>query len=98
MNHQKNINRAWIVFFGIWFLLLTGTLDTWFENPGIKQWHLLKEGVQKKRQEIVEVESDSELLKETAKQLQSNPAAQEREIRRVLGYLGPNEVVFEFSQ
>jgi hypothetical protein len=33
-----------------------------------------------------------------AKELQTNTAAQEREIRKVLGYLDEQEAVFEFSE
>jgi cell division protein FtsB len=96
----KNITptRAWIAFFGIWFILLTGTLDFWLQTPGLKQWYRVQANVSERRQEIADIEAKTGVLQEVAKQLESNSAAQEREIRKVLGYLGDQEVVFEFSR
>ena len=91
-----NPNRAWLFFFGIWALLLTGMFDSWLQSPGLKQWYKVKTSLQTRRQEIDEVEARSNMLQQIAVQLDSNPIAQEREIRKVLGFLGDNEVVFDF--
>jgi len=88
-------NRLWIAFFAIWCLLLTGVLDFWFQSPGLKQWMKLETSVSHRRQEIADIEAQSAMLNEVARQLDSNSVAQEREIRKVLGYLGDQEVVFE---
>ena len=91
-----SIHQVWFVFFGIWFVLLSGVLDFWLHTPGLKQWASVESSLLDKRHEIDKIEVRSNLLKTIAIQLESNPSAQEREIRKVLGYLGENEVVFEF--
>ena len=48
-------------------------------------------------QEIGVIEERSDYLHHVARELESNTVAQEREIRKVLGYLGDQEAVFEFS-
>ena len=92
-----NWNRAWAGFFAIWALLLTGTLGFWLKSPGLKQWYAVSKSLSEERQEIAEVEARSILLSHMAHQLEFNSVAQEREIRKVLGYLGDQELVFEFE-
>jgi len=88
----------WFGFFGIWLLLVSGLLDFWIKSPGLKQWLQVELLLRKQRQEIVEIEKKSDNFKLVAGQLEHNPIAQEREIRKVLGYLGAQEIVFEFSR
>ena len=92
---DDQIRKLWIGFFGIWLLLVSGLFDFWIKSPGLKQWIQVELLVQKKRTEIAEIEAKSESAKNVIHQLESNPVAQEREIRKVLGYLGEQEVVFE---
>ena len=92
------VGKAWAIFFAVWLILLTGLLDAWLQTPGLKQWYKVEAALRGRRQEIAAIEAKTELMKETAKQLDANGVAQEREIRRVLGYLGEHEVVFEFSR
>jgi len=98
MNIKKlNMNRVWFAFFAIWMILLTGTLGFWMKTPGLKQWHSVSSQVKERRQEIGTIEARSDLLINAAHQLEFNSVAQEREIRKVLGYLGEQELVFEFT-
>ena len=92
-----SIHKIWLGIFGVWFLFLTGLLDFWIQSPGFKQWYKVESSLSERRQEIGAVEARSASLHDVIKQLDVNPIAQEREIRRVLGYLGEKEVVFEFS-
>ena len=94
---QINTHRVWLVFFGVWLLLLTGFLDFWVQSPGIKQWYRVASNLNERRQEIDLIESRSTYLHHVARELDSNSVAQEREIRKVLGYLGEQEAVFEFN-
>jgi hypothetical protein len=89
------IKKMWLAFFGIWFVLVSGVLDFWLKSPGLKQWIQVELLLRNKRQEIVEIEAKSDAFKNVASQLEHNPVAQEREIRKVLGYLGDHEIVFE---
>jgi hypothetical protein len=90
--------RLWMIFFGFWLFLLSGVLDFWVQSPGLKQWVRVNSILEERRQEIGAIEVRSRYLSQVAHELQENSVAQEREIRKVLGYLGEQEVVFEFSQ
>jgi len=92
------IKKMWLGFFGIWLILVSGVLDFWIKSPGLKQWLQVELLVRKQRQEIATIEAKSESFKHIAYQLENNPIAQEREIRKVLGYLGEQEIVFEFTK
>ena len=87
-----------MAFFGIWLVLVSGLLDFWLKSPGIKQWLQVEYQVHERRQEIADIEAKSEQFKNVIHQLETNPVAQEREIRKVLGYLSNQEIVFEFVQ
>jgi hypothetical protein len=89
-------NRIWGSFFLVWIVLLSGVLDFWVKSPGLKQWIKVNHQLDQKRLEIGAVEARTGLLLQVSRELQSNSAAQEREIRKVLGYLDEQEVVFEF--
>ncbi|NDF13706.1 hypothetical protein EB061_00045 [bacterium] len=91
------VDKVWIAFFSIWVVLLTGALDFWIQSPGLKQWWRVNTMLDVRRQEIDKVEEKTVLLQQVLRELQENPIAQEREVRKILGYLGEQEVVFEFS-
>jgi hypothetical protein len=90
-------DKLWMGFFFVWVFLLTGILDFWIQTPGLKQLWRVSSMLESRRQEIDGVEAKTALLSQIYRELQENPIAQEREVRKVLGYLGDQEVVFEFS-
>lgn len=94
----RKIKKMWFAFFGIWLVLVSGIFDFWLKSPGLKQWFQVELLVRKRRQEIADIEVKSAQFKNTAHQLETNPVAQEREIRKVLGYLGDQEIVFEITR
>jgi hypothetical protein len=96
LKKKFDINRVWAAFFGIWLVLLSGLLDFWLKSPGLKQWYRVASALSDRRQEIDAIEGRSSHLQYVAKELETNAIAQEREVRKVLGYLGEKEVVFEF--
>jgi len=97
LGNRISKNRIWGSFFLIWVLLLTGFFDFWVKSPGLKQWFNVNGQLSQKRHEIDAIEARTTFLLQVAKELQTNPVAQGREIRKVLGYLDENEAVFEFS-
>ena len=97
LQSKLDINRLWLGFFGIWLILLSGLLDFWLQSPGLKQWYRVAATLSERRQENGVIEERSDYLHHVARELESNTVAQEREIRKVLGYLGDQEAVFEFS-
>jgi len=98
LKNRLNRNRIWGIFFGVWLLLLSGLLDFWVQSPGLKQWFKVNSQLGESRHEIDLTEARTSFLLGVAKELQTNTAAQEREIRKVLGYLDEQEAVFEFSE
>ncbi len=96
LKKKIDIHRVWIGFFGVWLILLSGLLDFWLKTPGLKQWIRVASTLSDRREEIETIEERSTTLQHVARELESNTLAQEREIRKVLGYLGEHEAVFEF--
>ena len=68
------------------------------KTPGLKQWAEVRQMIRARNQEIAFVEEESARLKATELSLENSPAAQEREIRKVLGFVDQNEIVFEFDK
>jgi hypothetical protein len=94
---KLNPSRIWLGFFAIWIILLSGLLDHFVHSPGLKQWYQVESSLRDARQEIATIESKTTLQLQVAHQLENNVVAQEREVRKVLGYLGDQELVFEFQ-
>jgi hypothetical protein len=94
---KTSSHKLWLFFFSFWALMLTGMFDPWIQSPGLKQWVRVRTTLQERRYEISEIEARSTTLHQVASQLEFNPIAQEREIRKVLGFLGAHEVVFDFE-
>ncbi len=97
LSRRLDRNRIWGAFFLIWVLLFSGILDFWVKSPGLKQWIKVNSQLNEKRLEIGATEARTTLLLQLSRELQSNTAAQEREIRKVLGYIDEQEAVFEFT-
>ena len=95
---MKRLNRIWLAFFIFWSVMLTGVFQFWLKTPGLRQWAQLQTILTERKQEIAVVEAHSERLRQTESHLENNPAAQEREIRKVLGFVDDSEMVFEFEK
>jgi cell division protein FtsB len=93
---KNRITHAWCGFFLLWLVLLSGALERWVGGPGLVQWLQVRSLVAETRARGEEIEFELSRLDGLRRQLESNPAVQEIEIRRVLGYLRPNEMVFEY--
>lgn len=89
--------RVWLGVFALWALFLTGVLSPIGGGPGVLQaWRLYALDDNKDAQ-IAELESEIEQLGRDAERLEKSRVAQEREIRRVLGYAAPDEIIFDFT-
>jgi hypothetical protein len=90
-------NGFWITVFGVWFVFLSGLLTPFLGTPGIIQALRLRHTLETK-QALVSLHEDELLrLQSRIGQLQKSPVAQQVEIRRVLGYAAPNELIFDFT-
>ena len=91
------IQKLWALFFSVWLLLLTGLLHPWINSPGLQQWLEIRHVLQEQSQEIKTIEVESARMSGVIRQLETNPVAQEREVRKILGYVDESEIVFDFE-
>lgn len=90
-------NQYWLGAFALWSFWLTGAMYTFTGAPGLIQWFRLQSMIYQKQQELTRYEAEIAELEAEALALQTNPTIQEKEIRKTLGYVGENEIVFDFS-
>lgn len=91
------VSAFWLVFFSIWGLLISGIFENAFHAPGIMQAIELKQLESERRLKLIEVENEIALMQNENENLQKNLALQEREIRKTLGYVAEDEILFDFS-
>ncbi len=97
MNEGLTPSRTWGLVFGIWVLLLTGILAHWGGTPGIIQAFRLASLLSGKQQKVQELETQIAGLDTESVRLEKSRIAQEREIRRTLGYAASDEIIFDFT-
>ena len=89
--------KLWFWLFATWSLLLSGLLSGWIGSPGVLQAVRLSSLLDAKQDQIAKLEAEIERLETERARLHKSPLAQEREIRRVLGYAAQDEIIFDFS-
>lgn len=91
-------NKLWMSIFGVWLVLLSGLLHSFLGSPGALQSFQLQQILTLKQNQVEKAETELMSLQEDAILLEKSKITQNREIRRVLGYAAPNELIFDFSQ
>ena len=91
------MNRIWLILFTFWLLLLSGALTRFVGSPGILQAVRLKNLLESKKAQLTLAQQELQKLEMETSELERNPQAQVREIRRVLGYARPDELIFDFT-
>lgn len=87
----------WIGLFGLWTVFLSGVLTPVFRDPGVIQLMRLRQLADEKRDQISRYETELLQLQEDAALLEKNRLVQQREIRKVLGYAAPGDLIFDFT-
>ena len=91
-----SLNQRWMISYGFWILLLSGALSNFVGSPGaIQAFHLQALRDQKKIQ-LAQITEEVKKLKHESSRLQHSSLAQEKEIRKVLGYSKDDEIIFDF--
>ncbi len=91
-------HRLWAGAFVIWLFLLSGVLTQVLGMPpGGLQLLRLNGLLRSKQAQLAEIESQIIGLSSDQVRLEQSQVEQKREIRRVLGYVAKDEIVFEFS-
>ncbi len=89
-------HQFWFLVFGVWLLLLSGVLSSLIRTPGVLQVFQLSRLLDKKQKELFQLEEALHQTQEEIRLLEKNKAAQRREIRKTLGYVAPDEWIFDF--
>lgn len=101
MTHStpKNLNphRIWLGIFGVWAFILTGALSSIIGSPGAIHAIRLQNLLHAKTTRLEKIQTQVNELQAEADRLEKSAAVQQREIRRVLGYAAPDELIFDFG-
>ena len=103
--------RVWLAAFGVWIFLLTGVvtaisnLPYWSERdtlsttaPGLIQLWRLTRHLDERNERVAAIQREMTELQSEIDALETNPIAQEREVRRTLNYMREDELVFEVRE
>ena len=90
-------SRKWVGLFGLWLLFLSGSIANYVGSPGILQAIKLQELLDTKKTRLSQIQDELNRLQTETTQLENSRFAQEREVRRVLGYAASDEIIFDFS-
>lgn len=90
-------HRAWLIFFVLWLILLSGVLSSYVGSPGALQAFRLKRLLGLKQVQLSSLKNETVRLRSESVRLEKNHPAQLREIRRVLGYAAKDELIFDFT-
>ncbi len=89
--------RLWLMIFGLWAVFLSGLFSSIVGSPGIIQAVRLRSLLQAKQAQMAKFEAEISRVERECESLEKSRVVQEREIRRVLGYAAPDEIIFDFG-
>ena len=93
----RSRHSAWISLFSCWLLLLTGVFASFFGPPGVLQALRLDRLLGSKKAQLNQIQTELQRLEKESHLLSHNRFAQEREVRKTLGYASSKELIFDFS-
>ncbi len=90
--------RAWIAIFAFWLFLLTGiTHEFGAGSPGLLQYSRLNGLLRDRQRSLAESDAEIEKVEAESALLEKSKSVLEREVRKTMGYVGENEMIFDFS-
>jgi len=95
---NRRTRIVWVGVLAFWMMFLTGVLNDVTGSPGALQALRLRHMLASKNGELTDLEQQILKLDSERHRLEDSSAHQEREIRRVLGYAAPGEIIFDFSR
>lgn len=101
---HTHARALWIAGFGVWLFVLSGVPHdigrrlglSFLRAPGFLQYTRLQQQVDRAQKDLQEARETVLSTQAFVRSLENDPKAQEREARRVLGWVSPEELVFEF--
>lgn len=97
VSFQWTPNRLWMAIFGFWLLILTGVFNGLTGSPGLIQRLKLQSLLVSKQEQQALLEQETVRFEQEVVLLERDRLTQEKEVRRVLGYAGKDEIIFDFS-
>ena len=82
----------------VWFVLVSGVVTKWTGAPGLIQYIELSRLLSHKEKKLEKIQAESHELEKQKRLLTKSRAYQLNEIRKVLGYAGEDELIFDFSK
>ena len=76
---------------------MSGALANWGSPPGVIQLARLHSLLDLKQDQLGQLRGEIGRLESDAVLLEKSKITQQREIRRVLGYAAPDEIIFDFT-
>lgn len=91
-------NRAWVAIFGVWLFMLSGlTQHFGVGSPGVLQYWRLNAVLEDRQTQSADTDVEIVRLEREATALEKSRVVQVREIRKTMGYVAENEMIFDFS-
>ncbi|GEM_PF-1809732 len=91
-------NRVWLAVFAFWLFMLSGVTQQFgVGSPGIVQFLGLNHLLEDRQTQSTEIDSEITRLDSDSAALEKSRVVQEREIRKTMGYVAENEMIFDFS-
>jgi cell division protein FtsB len=90
--------KLWLSIFSLWTVILSGATATWTGPPGFIQAIRLRSLLSTKQLKVSGLQDEVQKLMLESHQLEKSKVAQQREIRKVLGYAAADEIIFDFTQ
>lgn len=81
----------------IWAIFLSGVMHPLTGTPGVYQLLKLEQLLEQKKRTLGTIEAQIAEIQGEIERLETKDHIQEREIRRSLGYVRQDEMVFDFS-
>ncbi len=97
MKRFTNPTFVWLAFFAIWGIFLLGVFSKFTGTPGVIQKVELLSLLNSKKDELEKLKDSIAKMDQTIQEFQSNSHAQEIEVRKVIGFVEKNELVFDFT-
>jgi hypothetical protein len=80
-----------------WFLLISGFFEGQLGTPGLVQVFRLRAFLAEKQGKVQQLETELAAIEAAIQRIDQSPVVLEREIRRTLGYVAPEDLIFDFT-
>jgi cell division protein FtsB len=80
-----------------WLLLISGLFEERIGTPGLLQVLRLRSFLAEKQANVQRLEGELAQIEASIKRIDESPVVLDREIRKTLGYVAPEDLIFDFT-